>query len=334
MRFTRSASVLVAAGIVVVFLCAQAVVAQRQREPKAQRLEQLNGVLTRLDQSIEILTNEPSAQGAKQHKQELEHLKKARDAAQRLVNNVEGRDDNADVQKDVKRDERAAKNRPPTDYYSAILQVRQNLDQDYAVLTQDPGKNNVHRNNALKFIQQAREPIARDVEAYAQAHPEIARQAQPAAAAQPGAAPAQPGAAGNGELQDLQKIIPHEDHSIDILTNQPANSPNRQELLTAIVRARDASQGLISAVGGGNQQKDVAAEHARDASQHRERAYGYLEGLQTIQEYLKNDHIILSRQPDDSAHLRATAMQSLEQAQTAVQQAIDAYVKAHPNEKH
>ena len=343
MRRIPSASALIAAGIVVGFLSAQTVVAQR--ETKAQRVEQLSGVLTRLDQSIEILTNEPSAQGAKQHKQELEQLKKARDAVQRLVNNVEGRDENADVQKGRKRDEGEAKNRPAMDYYAAILQVHQNLDQDYTVLSQDPGKNNAHRINAVKLIQQAREPIARDVEAYAKAHPEVVRQAQPAASAQPGAtpppaqpgavqSPAQPGAASGPGVQDLHAILNHEDHRIDILNNQPADSPQRQELISAVVRARDAVQGVIFAVGGGNQQKDVAAEHARDSTPHRERAYGYYEGLTAIQQYLKNDQITLSRQPEDSAHLRTTALQALTQAQSAVQQAMDAYVKAHPTEKH
>src|ERR1700722_15683806 len=100
--------------------------AQAPKESKAERLEQLHLVLTHSNETIDTLECLKTGP-AGEHAQELEAAKKARDAVQRLINQIEGASDSAGIEAAHKRDARNEKN-PAPDYYPAIHQVNENLE--------------------------------------------------------------------------------------------------------------------------------------------------------------------------------------------------------------
>jgi hypothetical protein len=338
---------------------AQALQANSAKSTKAQRVAELKPVIANEDRVIEILeSEEPPSSIKEQRKPLVESVTKARNATLRYINDLEGRDSNSGVDEAQGNDRAAAKKvQPPLDRYAALQQAHQLLEQDYTVLSKEPASKNVHHANALKFLQQARDPVQKEVEAYASVHPEVqAAQAQAAAAplpaqarpvqpqpAQPQPVPAQPAQANPAlssaqRIDDLRNVIPHLEHSID-MTNAAPDDPqkHRQNTLNALVHARDTARQILAQAlkeSPTDLAKDVQNDHARDATkQNINNQTGYA-ALQRIQQYLHNDRIVIAREADDPAHLRENALASIDQANTALQLQIDDYNRAHPNEKH
>ena len=84
--------------------------------PRAQRLDELHAILAHQDHSIDILNAaRPDPKGNR--KLTVEHLTKARDAVQRIVDELEGRGTERDVAKDHERDERIKHEEIPATYY-------------------------------------------------------------------------------------------------------------------------------------------------------------------------------------------------------------------------
>jgi hypothetical protein len=330
--------------------------ANSPKSTKAQRVTQLQTALSNEDQLIDILESETPSASSKAHRQTtVETVTKARDATQRLINDVEGKEVDTGVAEAHSRDRIAAKKaQPAADRYAALAQARSLLDQASTILTQDPGAKNNHRTNALKFLQQANAPLQSEVEAYAAAHPEVqtaqaqaqaqaqAAQAQPAAAPMP-AQTANPSAGtvpltSPKRLEDLRNVIPHIEHSIDMTNAQPDDGQNhRQKTLDALVRARDTVRQMISQTQNespADLAKEVQSDHARDAlKQNLNNQNGY-PALQRIQGYMHNDRVVIERQADDPARLRTSALDAIDQANAAVLQQVNDYQRAHPNEKH
>jgi hypothetical protein len=309
------------------------------KESKAERLTQLRVALTHSDETVAILESLKSGRESERAK-ELESAKKARNAVQRLINQIEGRDENAGIVADQKRvasEKRAA----TADYYPALQQVKQDLELDYNILQRDPGEKNDHRNNAMKFIDEVHRPIVKEIEEYERAHPAAAAPAAPAPAASPApaapppatpAAPAAMPAASAQQIAELNDAISHLDHSIDDIAAQPASDPLRQQTLAGVTKARDTVRQLVDELHGGDATKDQAADHARDAA-HSGKTPDYYTSLVQVQEYLHNDTIVISRQGDDAKHLHEAAIQSMADANKLVQQQVDAYRKTHPSVK-
>jgi len=316
--------------------------AQKQRQvnkasTKEQRVQQLQTALANDDRAMDILLAEEPAANAKNHRtSSVDTLKKARDATQRLLNDVEGKDVDQGVEAAHKRERQAAKKaQPAADRYASLLEARQLLEQSYNILSTDPAEKNVHHTNAMKFTQQAVAPLQQEIQAYAAAHPEVQATAQPAAA--PVAGQSGSGTANASRAQDLEQIIPHLDHSIDMTNAMPADNTNqKQQTLDALVSARNTVRQLLGQAQGrtaADLAKDAENDRARDATKRTDnRETGY-QALVRIQQYIHNDHIILSRQSDDSGQLKTKALNYLDQAQASVQRQIDTYLKAHPDQK-
>jgi hypothetical protein len=321
-----------------------------RNQSKAQRVGQLKNVVADDDQIIQLLeSEEPPAKTKTQRNTLVDSITKSRNATMRYINDLEGRDPETGIQSEQKSERQAAKRvQPAQDRYTALVQARQLVEQNYNTLSQEPKGNN-HHANALKFLQQARTPLQQEVDAYAAAHPEVnVAQAQQAARAQQAAAPmpAQPQAAqadataltSPQRIQELQDMIPHLEHSIDMTSAEAADAQqHRQKTLDALVRARDTVRHLLAQAQhqtAGDYGKQVENDHARDATKQNINNQSGYPALQRIQQYLHNDRIVLGRQIDDPEHLRESAMDALDQAAAAVQQQMDDYNRAHPNEKH
>lgn len=310
--------------------------AQNSAESKPHRIEQLKLALTKSDHAVDTLES-IKGDSAGQHTQEVEAAKKSRNALQRMINELEGRDPNAGLAKVGERDARVAKTAATTDVYSAMKQARQDLEDSYGILKKDPGVNNPQHKNAIKFLDEAHKPLVTEIEAYERAHPG----AQPAAAA-PGAsatpsatpamAPATPGssASPDARVPELLDAISHLDHSIDYVTAQPASDSLRSQTLASLVKSRDTIRQLADQLSNKDLAKDVQSDHARDASSHLSKTPDYYQSLISVQQYLHNDSLVLVRQPDDANHLHQAAVQAMAESNKLVQQQIDAYHKAHP----
>jgi len=310
--------------------------AQAPKESKAQRLEQLHLVLTHSNETIDTLECLKSGP-AGEHAQELEAAKKARDAVQRLINQIEGANDSAGIEAAHKRDARNEKN-PAPEYYPAIHQVNEDLELNYNILDKDPGhKNkNPHVLEALKSLDEAHGMIAREVADYERAHP-AARVAAPTPAAPMPPAAAPPAivpTAPDMRIPELNDAISHLDHSIDDIGAEATSDPLRQQALDAVTKARDSVRQLVDELVKTDASKDMAADHARDAAKRSGKTPDYYSSLIQVQEYLHNDHIVIGRQAADPNHLQAATLQLMDQANALVQQQIDAYRKAHPTAAH
>jgi hypothetical protein len=296
-----------------------------QKETKAVRLEHLQTALANQNKVIDLLSLDKT-NSARQHKQEFDTAAHARDAILRLINNVEGRDENAGIDKAHNRDKQAAKSAVTVDYPTALQQMKQLLEENYNILSQDPGKNNDHRKNALKYIDEVHKVIVPELEQYERTHPAPA--AAPAAAANP----ANPAAGTPADtVATLDDVISHFDHAIDDIAAEPSNDPLKQKTLAAVTNVRDTTRRLVDSLQNRDATKDIEADHARDASKRQEQIPDYYHSLLKTQEYLHNDHIRVSRLPEDPQHLRTAVLQAMDQAGAAVQQQLDAYRKAHPD---
>jgi hypothetical protein len=279
-----------------------------QKAQRASRLAQLQQVLAGENQAIDILRyNEPA--GVKGHEPPaLAALTRSRDATQRLINDVQDNSGDAGIQKNHDRDRAAARGAVASgDAGAALNQAQGILQNQYNRLLKDPGVKNEHHKNAVKFLQEARGSLQSEIDAYARAHPA----AQPAAAPMPATATPQIAATSAQQVKDLQAIISHEDHAIDIINFQPADQGDlRLKTLSAIIAARDAVRQLSGASqnrSAADLAKDTQADHARDAAGRVDTTLTGYQGMVRVQEYLNNDHATLARQPDDAGHLRAAA---------------------------
>jgi len=299
------------------------------KESKSQRLAQLRDALKHSEDTMAIIE---TLKGGPERKQELDAARKARNAVQRLINQIEGRGEDAGIFSDNKR---VSAERPDLamDYYPALKTLKQDLELDYNILERDPGKQNDHRKNAMKFINDVHGPIVKELAEYERTHPAPAAPAAPAtpAPAAPAAAPAMP-AVSDQELADLSDIISHMDHSIDDVNSEPASDALRSQALAAVVKARDTVRQLLDELRKGDVAKDAADDHARDA-QHSGKTPDYYNSMVQVQEYLHNDSVVLSREPDDAQHLRQAAIQAMADANAIVQKQLDAYRQAHPGTK-
>ena len=339
MKATHSLLLAVIGGSSLVFSTAPTwgqAAATNAKDARTQRLERLQGVLANENQVIDLLAvNEPAPANKNGQRPMLQSATKARDAIQRLINDVQGHSGDEGVQADHQRDRQAArKAQPAGDHYTYLMQVRQLLDQNANALAQDPGQKNVHHQNALKLIQETRAPLQSEIDAYVRAHPNVTAvpAAAPAAAPVPAAAPA----AGNtGDVATFQAMLAHANHMIDILNAQPADDL-RLKSIQAVVQVRNSVRQLLAQAqheSAADLAKDIQSDKTRDSAIHPDANGAGYGGLTRVQQYLKNDHSTLSRQGDDPSHLHSTALKQMEQAQQVVQQEIDAYLKAHPNQK-
>lgn len=136
---------------------------------------------------------------------------------------------------------------------------------------------------------------------------------------------------GQLKVADLQGIIRHLDHSIDILNSEPADRKYRKQALQTITNARDEVQRDLDAIEHRKTgQQDVNRERQRDRTARKEAPKPYAEGLQTVLTYLQHDEEVLSRtNPDNSGH-RGKALDLLRKAQKEVQQEQQEYTAARP----
>jgi hypothetical protein len=319
---------------------------QGKNESKGQRIEDLKSVVANDDKVILLLiSEEPPAKTKNQRNSLIDSMTKSRNATMRYANDLQGLDPETGIQKEQKSEQTAQKRvQPAQDRYTALLQARQLVDQNYTILSQEPGGNN-HHANAIKFLQQTRTPLQQEVDAYAAAHPEVnVAQAQQAVQAQQAAAPipgqtqgAQPNTLTSPQrIQELNDVVPHFEHSID-MTNAMPTGGEKQQLLDNLVKGRDSVLHLVAQAQhqtAGDFEKQLQQAHARDAQKKDINDQTGYAALQRIQQYLHNDRIVIARQADDPEHIRETALQSIDQANAALQKEIDAYNKAHPNEKH
>jgi hypothetical protein len=324
-----------------------------QEQSKAQRIDELKTVVANDDKVIQLLqSEEPPTKNKNQRNGLIDSITKSRNATMRYVNDLQGLDPETGVEKEIKSERKAAKNaQPAQDRYTALVQARQLVEQNYNALSQEPRKNN-HHDNALKFLQQARTPLQQEVDAYAAAHPEVnvaqAQQAVQTAQAQQAAAPlpAQPqGAAGDAtaltspqRIEELNNVIPHLEHSIDMVNAMPDDAQkHKQQTMDALVLTRDTvrhMQAQAQRQSAGDFGKQVQQDHARDAQKQNANNQSGYAALQRIQQYIHNDRVVLARQVQDPERLRDTAVNGLDQANAALQQLINDYNRAHPNEKH
>lgn len=131
-------------------------------------------------------------------------------------------------------------------------------------------------------------------------------------------------------LDQLQRIIDHEDHSIDILSGEePDRHGYRRQARENAVKARDAVQRLMDDLQHHDSERDVEAAHRRDREFKGERPE-YYAGLLKVREYFDHDHDTLSKHPQDREHRRHNAMQFIEDGRAAVQREIDDYLRSHP----
>lgn len=136
-------------------------------------------------------------------------------------------------------------------------------------------------------------------------------------------------------LDELHTILAHQDHSIDILNAaRPDPKGNRKLAVEQLTKARDAVRRIIDEMEGRPTERDVAKDHARDEHIKRaERPATYYGGLIKVEEYIKNDIVVLTRHPADPNHHRGNALKALEDARIAVHGEMDDYHHIHPNER-
>jgi len=138
--------------------------------PRVQRLEELHAILAHQDHSIDILNAaRPDPKGNR--KLAVEHLTKARDAVQRIVDEMEGRGTERDVSKDHARDEHVKREEIPANYYGGLTKVAEYIKNDTITLTRHPADPNHHRGNALEALDRARKALQAEMDDYHHLHP-------------------------------------------------------------------------------------------------------------------------------------------------------------------
>lgn len=145
----------------------------------------------------------------------------------------------------------------------------------------------------------------------------------------------QPVKSNTDKLTELQRILPHLEHSIDILSQENADAKHHRERAIAQVKtARDEIQREIDELEKKKAAGDVKREHERDRTAKKAAPKSYYDGLVTVYEYLQNSQQTLSRETGDRAGHRKKAMDAMQKAQKEVQAEMDEYAAAHPNVKN
>ena len=135
---------------------------------------------------------------------------------------------------------------------------------------------------------------------------------------------------GAQRLNELEDVLAHEDHSVDILNNQP--NPNAfKGVLNQVTQARDEVQREIDELNQGKTRQDIRTQHQRDTEQKREekaQRKSSQDGPQTVMLYIQHDQQTLERQQPDKAGHRGNALKHLRQAQKDLQRYLDKAPKA------
>jgi len=136
-------------------------------------------------------------------------------------------------------------------------------------------------------------------------------------------------------LAELHAILAHEDHSIDILNAEKGEPREHRKLLVEhLQHVRDAVQRIIDEMEHRGGERDVREDHRRDEEvKHEERPATYFGGLVRVQEYIKNDTIVLTRHPADPNHHRGNALEALEKANKEIHQEMEEYQHIHPGSR-
>lgn len=134
----------------------------------------------------------------------------------------------------------------------------------------------------------------------------------------------QSGDTGVQRLTELEDVVAHEDHAIDILNGQP-DKKRLKPVLDQVTQARDEVEREIDELNQGKTRQDVRAQHQRDVEQKREGKGQPSKDntLQTVMLYVQHDQQILERQQPDKATHRGTALRHLRQAQKELQKIMD-----------
>jgi len=136
------------------------------------------------------------------------------------------------------------------------------------------------------------------------------------------------------KVSELQRILPHLDHSIDILSMEGEDAKHhREHALKQVRTARDEIQREIDELEHRKPGEDVKQQHERDKNVRKSAPKSYYDGLVTVDEYLHNSQLTLSRETGDRQSHRKKAMDAMQKAQKEVQAEMDEYAAAHPNVK-
>jgi hypothetical protein len=139
--------------------------------PREKRLEELHAMISHEDHSIDILNSEQPDPRGNRHRA-IEEITHARDAMQRIVDEMEHRGPERDVDRDHRRDEeRKHEDKPPT-YYGGLIVVHEYLKNDTITLTRHPADPNHHRGNALEAMEKAHKFLEAEMEDYRHIHPD------------------------------------------------------------------------------------------------------------------------------------------------------------------
>jgi hypothetical protein len=136
-------------------------------------------------------------------------------------------------------------------------------------------------------------------------------------------------------LDELHEILAHQDHSIDLLNAaRPDPKGNRKLAVEQLTKARDAVQRIIAELENRGTERAVDRDHARDERiKHEEKPATYYGGLMRVNEYIKNDTIVLTRHPADPNHHRGNALKALDEARVALHAEMEDYHHVHPDER-
>jgi len=132
-------------------------------------------------------------------------------------------------------------------------------------------------------------------------------------------------------IAELQRIMPHLQHSIDILSMEGEDPKHhRDKALNEVRKARDEVQMEIDEMQGKKPGSDIKREHERDKNGKKTAPKSYYDGLVTVSQYLRNDQSTLSREGEDKNHHRKNALDAMKRGQKEVQAEMDEYAATHP----
>ena len=228
---------------------------------------ELQTIVTNLNQSIDTLSGEQAATSGARNRA-LTNLKKARDAVQRELNELEKQAADKGIEQLHQRDSQAKK-MAANQYYPGLQQTMQSIQSAQQTLEAQREDKNNRRQHALTFLQESATDVQKEMGDYAKAHPEVLTAAAPnvatpAAATPNAAAPAaapmaglnaqqaaalvpgtgKPMKASDGPLpQQLQRILDHIDNSLDTLSRQPDDKAGHHQQTVKVLQ--DARQQIL-----------------------------------------------------------------------------------------
>ena len=131
----------------------------------------------------------------------------------------------------------------------------------------------------------------------------------------------------DAKIGEIYRIIPHLDHSIDILSKEAPDPKHRRSAALKEVRnARDELQREVDEYEHANAGRDIKKQHERDKESEKKGAPKTdYEGLQIVAEYLRNSRLTLERQSGDPHHHRGNALAAMKRAEKNIQTEMDEY---------